>query len=160
MVENRRFQPRKTEIKRVFAAGATAGKGDCLAIAGSRDRLNNRAAGVAEAEQFGHLVKGLAGSVVDGATDNFNLFKAAAGKEGGMPAGNHQTNGGKLDLAAAERIGINMGLDMVDANQGQGGRPCNPLGKGYPGQQGADQAGTAGNRNTVEVVDPDFGLLY
>ena len=72
------------------------GEGDGLRVAEFREGIDPGAAGITEAEKFGHFVEGFAGGVVDGAADESVRPSAvcwAREKEVGVAAGDDEGEG-------------------------------------------------------------------
>lgn len=83
--------------------------------------VNVWAAGVREAHDFGALVEGLAGSVVDGFAEDFHVARPFNPDNLGVTAGNQQAEEGKfgdfLVGSFAYEMGEDVAVEMVDVEQ-------------------------------------------
>ncbi len=126
---------------------------------GARD---GRPPGVAEAEQASCLVEGLAGGVVDGlAEESVGEVVAHLDEERMAPGDDegHEREGrlGTLGLAGVQQPGgVEVTLEMVDADEGDVERPGERLGVREADEEGADQAraGRDGDRADVPEARP------
>ena len=127
--------PRQVEALRIAAAGLA---------------LDLRPARIAEAEELGDLVEGLADGVVDGRAEADVIADAAHRDELRVPAGGEEEQVGETDaVGEARRQG--MALEVVDGEQRLAGDERQRLGGGQPDQHAADQPRTGGRGDAVEI---------
>ena len=134
------------------------GQGEALGISLRGLALHMRPARIAQAQQLGDLVEGLADGVVDGGAEAHIVADAAHRDELRMAAGGEQQQIGEAD-AVGEPRGERMGLEMVHRHQGLAGDERDGLGGGEPHQHAADQAGAGRHRDAVEILDGAVRVL-
>ena len=126
--------------------------------------VDDGAARVAEAQEAGHLVVGLAGGVVEGLAQQ--LVAAVAGHldQHGVAAGDqqhdHREAGDCLTGAVQERC-VEVGLEVVDGHERHVPGECQGLGGRDADDEGAEQArpgrGRDGGGDLVGSLQPGFG---
>ena len=123
-----------------------------VAVAGQA--VDHRPARVAEAEHPGHLVVGLAGGVVDRLAEPRKVPLLVHGEQAGVPAGDHEHDRRQRQGAVVEHVGVDVGDQVVDPQQGAVEGQRVGLGRRHPDQQRAGQAGADGDRDRVHVRQP------
>src|SRR5690606_40615468 len=101
---------------------------------GPRLALDGGAAGEAQAEQAGDLVERLAGRVVEGGAEQFEVQGVVAVVERGVPPAHDQAHAGEDVLSGGQAAGVDVALDVVDAEQGD--RKSGGEGKGVTLESG------------------------
>ena len=71
-----------------------------------------------------------------------------------MPAARDEAEVGRLDRLGPERARHDVAVQVVDRHERQAPRGGDRLRGREPDEQGADQAGPAGHRHRVDVVEP------
>src|SRR6185312_11455622 len=84
--------------------------------------LDQRTTWVAEAEQPGGLVEGLAGGVVERLAEDLVRVVVADRGEQGVPAGGDQAEEGRLERLRLEEVRGDVALEVVDRDQRQPAR--------------------------------------
>ncbi len=120
--------------------GSDRGKAKAVGSPWSAIRSMAGPPGIAQPEEPGHLVEGLAGGVVDGAAEQ----PVAAGlghlDQQGVAAGHQQHHQRPAQVGLLQQRGEEVGLEVVDADQGNVPGQGQGLGLGHAHQQRADQA--------------------
>ena len=99
----------------VFWQGERARKPDGLRVAAFCSPIDLRPARVVESENASHLVEGLAGGVVDGLAEQFDIVNQVANQQQGcVPTANQQRDGRGLNLPALEHVNANVPNQVVD----------------------------------------------
>ena len=143
------FRPGQREV-RLRAAEHGPRQVEALRIAAAGLALDLRPARIAEAEELGDLVEGLADGVVDGRAEANVIADAAHRDELRVPAGGEEEQVGEADaVGEARRQG--MALEVVDGEQRLAGDERQRLGGGQPDQDAADQPRTGGRGDAVEI---------
>ncbi len=101
----------------------------------ARGALDDGAAGVAEAEEPGHLVEGLARGVIEGLAQEPVAAGALHGHEQGVSSRDQEHGHGPLDAGVVEEGGEKVALEVVDADEGQAPGQGERLGLAHPHQQ-------------------------
>ena len=118
--------------------------------------LDRRAARIAEAEQLGDLVEGLADGVVDGRPEPQVTAHAAHEKQLAMAARDQQKQ--KRVADRARQAGAQgMALQVVDGEEGLAGRRRDRLAHGRADHDAADQAGSCGRGHPVQIAEAQTG---
>ena len=112
---------------------------------------------MAETEQLGHLVEGLAQRVVDGGAPALVVADAAHQHELAVPARDQQHQVGEGDAVGQPR-GQRMRLEVVDRDQRLAERRGQRLGRGQPDQHAADQPRPGGRGDGVDIAERQPGL--
>jgi poly(A) polymerase len=139
-----------------------------LRIAESGERIDPRAAGIAQSEQLGHLVIGFAGCVVDGAaykTVTPGAVRRPRQVEMRVAAGNNQRQcrlcleifRAALFFAFAKQDGVDVPLEMVHGDERNPLRKRQCFGVGDAHQQRSCQTGPGSDSNGVETVEGNPG---
>lgn len=122
------------------------------------EAVNHRAARVAEAEEFGHLVVSLASSVVAGFAFEAVMALAEAFEDMGVATTGDEGQRGVLDINAQEGS-ANVAFEVVNTDEGNTLGISKGLGIGKAHEQTADQAGTLGDGNGGEVFEAGLRLI-
>ena len=127
------------------------------------EAVDDRAAGIAQAQHLGALVEGFAHRVVDRLTQDFVLERAVDLDDLRIAAGNQQAQVGESGLVnrlvrLPDEIRQDMALQMVHHHHGDIQRQGQRLGEGRAHQEGAQQARAAGEGNGGEVRRRDARL--
>ena len=115
------------------------------------DLVQLHAPGVGDAHGPGGLVEGLAGGVVPGAAQNFQLCVVLHLDDMAVAPGDHQTEEGGRELWAGEIVGGDVSPQMVHRDEGQPGGEGQALGEVDPHQQGPDEPRGVGDGDAVQV---------
>ena len=135
------------------------GRGKVVGAARRRQFFDQRAAGIAQAEEPGHFVKGLPGGVIPAPAQEFHFQKAVYQVEVGVAAGNHQGHQGEGRRLLGEKGRQDMGPEVVDPGQRQALPEGQGLGHGHADHQGADEPGPLGHGQAVQVLKRHSGLV-
>ena len=129
------------------------GRGSAKRVASPRSGflLDLRAARIAEAEQLGGLVEGLADGVVHGGAEPHVIADAAHGDDLGVAAGGEEQAIRKRRVVGQPR-GQRMRFQMIDRDQRLVLHQRDGLGGGQADDDAADQPGAGGGGDAVEVV--------
>ena len=119
--------------------------------------FERRAAGMAQAQQLGDLVEGLAQRIVDGGAPALIIADAAHQHELAMAARNQQHQIGKGDTVGQPRR-QRMGFEVIDGDQRLAERGGQRLGGGQPDQHAPDQAGAGRGGDGIDIAQRDAGL--
>jgi hypothetical protein len=119
--------------------------------------LDLRPARIAEAEQLGGLVEGLADGVVDGGAEQRVFADAAHRHDLGVAAGGEEQAIGKRRAFDQPR-GERMRFEVIDRHQRLAVDERDRLGGGQPDNDAADQAGTGRGRHAVDPVERGAGV--
>ncbi len=147
------------------------GETNRVRIAVGGEFVDHRTAGISEGEEAGDFIVGFAGGVIAGATDA-GVGKLAGAIGGlvlhfvnhGVAAGNDQADGGKFGAAIAggagfEKDGVDVAGEMVHGDERLAQREGESFSVSDADEQSADQAGTLGDGDGIEVLQSDAGLL-
>ena len=138
-VDERRLQAAEAEVEARVAAHRDR-QLEGLGVAVGGEPFERRAARVAEAEQAGDLVEGLAGGVVEGAPEDLVAGVVADRRQHRVAAAGDQAEEGRLERVGLEEVGGDVALQVVDGDQRQAPRRGDRLRRADPDQEGADQA--------------------
>ena len=159
MIKHGRFYSAEGEIQRI-PAEPTAGEIDGFGVSGAGQSVNDWPTGVAEIENTGDLVEGLAGGIIDGNSKGLDFQRALAQVERGMASGDDQSYGGEGRIAVAvQQGGVDVGLNVVEVYQGLLPSPGEGFGSTDADKQGANQAGPVGNGNGGKISGIYVGLV-
>ncbi len=115
-------------------------------IAFRRLALDERAAGIAEAEHFRDLVEGFADRIIDRRAEPAIIADAFDGDELGMAAGDEQQQIGKGKIVGEPRR-QRMAFEMIDGDEGFAGSERQRLRHGEADDDAADKARARGARD-------------
>jgi hypothetical protein len=133
------------------------GRAKRAGIAAVGRALHRRPAGKAEVEELGRLVEGLAEGIVDGGAVAAIGPDVLHRQKLGVAAGDEEQQVGRPQaLGQARREGV--GFQMVDRHQRQVVGERDRLGRHQPDDQPADEAGTGGGRDAIEIGEAEIGL--
>ncbi len=130
-----------------------------LRVALGREAVDDRSARVAEAEELGHLVVGLARRVVACLADQRHVAEGAHLVEGRVPAAREQGDvgpcgaGARCVLVTAQINGQEVPVEVVDAYDGQAAAVGDRLGGREPDEQRTDEARPLGHGDRIHVVE-------
>src|SRR6185437_3479411 len=116
-------------------------------------------AGVAETEQFGGLVEGLADGVVYGGAEPHIIADAAHGDDLRVAAGSKKQAIRKLG-GVGEPRGERMRFQMIDRNQRLALYQRNRFRGGQPDDHAADQPGAGSGGDAIDHVVATIGLAH
>ena len=121
--------------------------------------LDRRAARIAEPEQARRLVERLAGGVVERLAEHLVASRARVTPASSVwpPLAIRQRNGGSSG-SGSRKLAATWPCRWSTPTQRLAGRRGERLGRADADQQRADQARAAGDRDRVDVVEPDPGL--
>ena len=127
-------------------------------VAALRHAVDHRPAGIAEAEQLGHLVVGLARRVVAGAADQVVLAVGRHQVEAGVPAGDDEHDRRQRQRPVVQDQRLDVAGEMVHGDERHVERHRHRLGRLQPDQQRADQARPLRHRDGTEIAPADAGV--
>ena len=137
VVDHRRLEPREGEG--VAVGEHRPGEAEHV-LAGRGQPVEHRAARVAESEEAGHLVVGLADGVVDGLAEQLVAPRLGRAGEHAVPARDQQRGLGERHLAVGQVHAGQVALQVVDAHHRDAPAQRQRLGRRDADQQRADQA--------------------
>ena len=138
------------------------GPGQLIAavISPVRKAVHGTAAGVADAQHPGHLVKALPRRIIPGAAQHLHLRIGAHIHHQGGPAGDTQADEGRLQVWVGDVVGGDVAPHMVDRDQREIQGHSRSLGEIHPHQHRADEAGAVGDRHGVQIPLGQARLIY
>ena len=140
--------------------GQPAREVDGDAVAAARGPVDVRTARERQAEQPGDLVERLARGVVDRRAHRLDADGHVGDLEqAGVAAGDQHRQAGLGQRAVLELVDGDVGGEVVDAVDRLAEPDRERLGAGDADQQRAGEAGAAGHRDRVDVVERDAGGL-
>jgi hypothetical protein len=139
-----------------FEARAREARRAGVALLG--ERIDRAAAGIAEAEQLGDFVERFAGGVVARRPEQRIIAERARQIEARMAAGDEQRDVRQRDRAL-ELHRQEVALEMVDADERQLPRVGDGLGRAQADEQRADQSGTVGGGDGIDLVERERRLV-
>ena len=149
-VEGGGFEPAEAEIK-ASVRHAGLGKHEARSIAPSRQAVDHRASGVAQVEEFGDLVQDLTSRIIPRFGEQPVLQWGFQEIQRTVAAADQKGKHGVFNLRIFNEHGMNMGLQVIDRDQGQVPGIGQPLGEREPDQEGSDQTRSLGD---PQAVDP------
>ncbi len=154
----RRLQPGQRKI-RIVTAGHRPRQGEPLGVAAGGLLLDQRAAGIAEAEELRGLVEGLADRVVDGAAEAQIIADATHGEDLGVAAGREkQAIGKRRGVGEPRRERVRLQVIHRDQRLVVGER--DGLGRGQADNDAADQARPGRGGDAVERRERHLRLRH
>ncbi len=132
-VEHRRLQSGEGHIQRVVGH-VGAGKYIGFIIAPLGHFVHGPAAGIAQTQHPGGLVKALPRRVVPGGAQHREMGVVANVHDGGGAAGHAQAQEGGLQVGVGDVIGGDVPPDVVDGDERHAQAKGGGLGEGYPHQ--------------------------
>ena len=157
MTSNGGLQTAKREVVavliHVFWQCERARKPDGLRVAALCRPINLRPARVVEPENASHLVEGLAGGIVDGFAEQFDVVNQVANQQQRcVPAANQQRDGRSLNLPALEHVNANVPNQVVDGIDRLVERDRESLCRCDANHQRTGETRAVGNRNRIDFV--------
>ena len=134
------------------------GSGTAAGVAGLRQRLDRRAAGIGQAEQLCGLVERLAGGVVDGRRQPPVIADAAHFEQLAMAAGDEQQQIGKVEVRIGKPRAERMAFEVIDREQRLARRQRQPLAGKQRHHHAADQARAGRRGDGIDVADRRLGV--
>lgn len=129
---DRGFEAAKAEIE-IAGVDHAAGEIEAGGVAIRSEAVDEDAAGIAEAEEFGGFVECLAGGVVEGAPEELVFSEAFDIQKQSVTAADDERGVGRDGVASEERR-EQVTLDVVDSEEGFGRTQGQPL-----GERGSDE---------------------
>ncbi len=158
---HRGLEPGEREVEAVVEHGP--GEGDRRRVALGGEAVDDGTTRIAEAEELGDLVVGLARRVVPGRPQDPVAPEPRHVHEFGVAAGDQQRHVGDgraaVVVVVCEEHREQVALHVVDPVEGQPRRQRQAAGRLDPDEQGAHQAGPVGHRQGVEVRKVEAGLV-
>ena len=148
---HRALEPGEGEM-RLSAAHQRAGQRHGGGIALARQRLHHRPAGIAQAQDLGRLVEGLAQRVVDRGRQPAVSPDALDDQDLAMSARNQQQQIGIVQRRIGQARGQGVAFQVVDRDQRLAARQRQRLGGDQPHHHAANQARPGGGRDGVDIV--------
>src|SRR5258705_7887675 len=130
---------------------ARARETNSFGVAACCELIDGPAAGITKAHHLGHLVEGLARSVVASATQMNVVTDAVHAIEQCMPTGRKQSDVRKWNFMF-EMDGQQMGFEMIDADVGNARAKRHALDQGKADEQRPDQAGSVSDGDAVQLL--------
>jgi hypothetical protein len=121
--------------------------------------IDNRAAGVAQAEEFCDLVQGLSCGIVPGLGEQSEVQRPLELEKRCVPPTDQERQDRIGDIPVLDERRIYVGLQVVGRDQRPAVGVGQSLGKGEADQQGADQARALGHGKGLDLIDPQSGAL-
>ena len=128
-------------------------------IAVRSEAVDEDAAGIAEAEEFGGFVEGLAGGVVEGAAEELVFSEAFDIQKQSVTATDDECGVGWDGVAPEERR-EQVALDVVHGEEGFGRTKGQALGEGRSDKQGGGQARAGGGGDGIKFGKIEAGFLH
>ena len=127
-------------------------------VAPRRGPLHPGAPGIPEPQERRRLVEGFAGGVVDRAAETLQMERRMDMKEGGVTAaGNKADTGVRHPVAMRHAAGVEMGGDVVVADEGASQHRRDPLRCRQADQERADESRLDRHRHCLEPLPPHAG---
>ena len=157
-VEHGRLQPAEGEVQ-VVRVDHRTGEVDRGGVALARLPVDDRPTGKAQPQQLRHLVECLAGGVVASLAEQLVSLPLGDVNEHRVAAGDDQRDGRQLQLRMLEQVRHDVGFHVMDGDQREIERHCQPLGKGAADHQRAHQPRSVGHPYPVDLGELDAGLV-
>ena len=154
-----RFQAAEGEVQRLRAE-LRAGQGDgfWVAVLRARQPVNGDAAGVGHPQQPGGLVERFPRRVVPRPPQDLIVAVPAHQEYLAVPARGDEADDGKGDIRLDQPVGVDVRLDVVDAEQGDAQGIGQRLRRRDADQQRPEQAGPVRDGHAAQVAEADAGL--
>ena len=160
-------------FSREFGGGVAAGlrldlregEGDGLGVAVGSEGIHPGASGVGKSEEFGDLVEGLAGRVVEGLADVAivpGVLRRAGGEieVGVASADDEREEGVGVGEGSVHEDGVDVAFEVVDGDEREVGSEGERLGKADADKQGSGEAWAFGDGDGGKVGVADAGALH
>jgi hypothetical protein len=135
-----------------------------MRVAVRGEAVDDRAAGVAEAEEFGDFVEGFAGGVVTGAAEEGVAAFAVGFEEVGVASADDEGERGEFDgrasLASFEYYGVDVAFYVVYGDEREACGEGDGLGVGESDEEGSGEAGAIGGGYGIELGPVEAGLVH
>ena len=140
------------------------GKTETVLIPLFRQPVDDRAAGIAQAHQFGTFVKRFPHRVIDGVTQDLEMQRVVHPYDLRVTARHKQAEERELRAAVVtafhfHEVGENMPLQVVDLDDGFVGSDSQAFGERSTDQQRAQQARTARKGDGIDIGQRHAGLF-
>ena len=156
VIQYGRFQ---TAERKIVSFQARAWEGYEVRIALAGQPVDFRSTRIAQSQQAGHLVEGLAGCVVARTSQQRMPEAFLDAHELGVAAGDNQAQVGKRRRGRFDEDRVDMAFQMVDPDQRTSQPQRKGFGKAQTHQQRADQPRSVGDGDSVEVAGRQAGFL-
>ena len=150
VVDHGGLEPGEGEV--VALAEHRPGEPDRGGIAIGGEAVDGGAARIAEAEEAGNLVEGLAGGVVDGLAEHLVAAVVLHDDEQRVAARHDERRRGEARGRDPGASGVEMRLEVVDPHEREARRRARGLGGGDADEQRAGEAGAVENGDGVEIA--------
>ena len=157
-VQGKGLEPAEAEVQ-AGAIGHRPREHEAARSAELRQAGDFRTAGIAQADQLGGLVEGFAGGVVHRFAKQLVATDAVHPHQLGVTAGNQQGDEREPRRLLFQHRRQQVPFHVVHADRRHAPGEGHRLGTGSPHQQGADQAGTGGIGDRVDIRRRAAGLV-
>jgi len=145
-----RLEPAEAEVQAsVLHPGQ--GESELISVSPGRQPLDDRASRIAQVEELGDLVEGLARGVVPCPAQQPEAQPLFKEEERRMPAGDKESQSRKRDVRVLQEGGFHVGFKMIDPEERLPVIISKTLGKREPDKEGADEARTLSHGENVDV---------
>ena len=152
VIQHRAFQAAEAEIiGRVRHLCLRENNGGGIAV--FCRAVDLRAAGISESHAPGHLIKGLAGSIVPGPAQDTESPVILDHHQMGVTAGHDETHEGRLQVRVLDKICRDMAFDVVHTHQRLVRRPCHGLRRGDADEKRSHQSRAVGDAHSVHITE-------
>ena len=145
------LQTREREVVPLVAHGPR--EGDGRRVAGGGELVDDGASRVAQAEVASHLVEGFSGGVVQRLAEDLVQAVVEHVDEHGVAAGDDKRDRRRCGLGVLQEVGVDVGLQVVHADQGYFQEGRQRLGRGDADDQRPHQPGADRDRDGVQVPE-------
>ena len=156
-VEHGGLEPGEGHVQRVVGH-VGLGEVESFVIAALGHAVHGAAAGIAQAQHPGGLVKALAGGVIPGGAHDLKMGIVPDIYKGGGAAGHAQAQKGRLQVRVGDVVGGDVAPDVVNGDEGDAQAVGYRLCEGHPYQQRADEARGIGDGHGTDVCLGKAGL--
>jgi len=155
MIEDGGLEPGEGEVEGV-AVDERTWEIDGTGVAGARETVDDGAAMVGgrgeEVEEPGDLVEGFAGGIVDGGAEELGFEGRGDEVEIGVSARDDEGNVGIGDVGG-DVCGVDVGVEVINGEEGEVSGPGEGFCGGGADEEGADESGTVGDGDGMDVVE-------
>ena len=152
------FESAETEIE-IAGVDHAAWEFVARGIACGGESIDGDAAGVAEAEELGGFVEGLAGGVIEGSAKEAVVSEALDIEQEGVSAADDERGVGR-DFFASEKRREEVAFDVVDGEEGFCGTDGQTLCQSGSDKEGGGKAGAGGGGDGVEIGKGEAGFFH